>query len=170
MNKMTEQDKQLLLKDLCARLPYGVKFEFTRDNVRIAKGIDLGVTDDGKWEYFVTSKGASAVEITEIKPYLRPLSSMTEDEKKEFEKISHCFLKTIVLKRDRKFRIVEQKAYFDNEIPSSGAFGDGGDYRFIKQEYFVNLIDWLNSHHFDYRGLIEKGLALEAPEGMYKTE
>lgn len=77
---MTEQDKQLLFKDLCTRLPYGVKFEFTRDNVRIAKGIDLGVIDDGKWEYFVTSKGASAVEITEIKPYLRPLSSMTEEE------------------------------------------------------------------------------------------
>ena len=33
-----------------------------------------------------------------------------------------------------------------------------------------NLYDWLNAHHFDYRGLIEKGLALEAPEGMYKTE
>ena len=33
-----------------------------------------------------------------------------------------------------------------------------------------NAIDWLNAHHFDYRGLIEKGLALEAPKGMYKTE
>jgi hypothetical protein len=31
----------------------------------------------------------------------------------------------------------------------------------------VNYIDWLNAHHFDYRGLIEKGLAIEAPEGMY---
>ena len=37
-------------------------------------------------------------------------------------------------------------------------------------EQFASLENWLNSHHFDYRGLIEKGLALEAPEGMYKTE
>jgi hypothetical protein len=37
-------------------------------------------------------------------------------------------------------------------------------------EYVPTLetFDWLNAHHFDYRGLIEKGLALEAPEGMYK--
>lgn len=121
---MTEQDKQLLLKDLCARLPYGVKFEFTRDNVRIAKGIDLGVTDDGKWEYFVTSKGASAVEITEIKPYLRPLSSMTEKEKKELS----------------------------------------------NYENSVQRTDFFYSHHIDCRFMIEKGLALIAPEDMYKTE
>ena len=123
---MTQEEKQLLLIDLCGRLPYEVKFEFTRDNVRIAKGIDLRVTDEGKWEYFVTSKGASAVEITEIKPYLRPMSSMTEEEYKEF----------------------------------------GYDVlRYTPREF-----DWLNKHHFDYRRLIEKGLALEAPEGMYKTE
>ena len=32
----------------------------------------------------------------------------------------------------------------------------------------IDVFDWLNAHHFDYRGLIEKGLALEAPEGTYK--
>lgn len=30
------------------------------------------------------------------------------------------------------------------------------------------VIDWLLAHHFDYRGLIPMGLALEATEGMYK--
>jgi len=35
-------------------------------------------------------------------------------------------------------------------------------------EYGINSIDWLNAHHFDYRGLIEKGLAIEEPERMYK--
>ena len=124
---MTNENKQLLLIDLCARLPYGVKFEFTSGNVRIAKGIDLGVTDEGEWEYFVTSKGASEVEITEIKPYLRPMSSMTEE-----EEIYYNTIYTIL--------------------------------KFYEKE------DWLNAHHFDYRGLIEKGLALEAPEDMYKTE
>ena len=61
-------------------------------------------------------------------PYLRPMSSMTEEERKEYQ------------------------AFFNY---------DGVEY---PEEY----IDWLNAHHFDYRGLIEKGLALEAPEGMYK--
>ena len=38
------------------------------------------------------------------------------------------------------------------------------------EEYIRKISDWLNAHHLDYRGLIEKGLALEAPEGIYKTE
>ena len=53
---MTQKDKELLLKDLCARLPYGVKFECNK-NVYTAKGLDLIVTDEGDWEYTVTAKG-----------------------------------------------------------------------------------------------------------------
>ena len=64
-----------------------------------------------------------------IMPYLRPMSNMTEEEKKVYKEISVCLCGEIVAK---------------------------------------TMIDWLNEHHFDYRGLIEKGLALEAPEGMYK--
>ena len=37
-------------------------------------------------------------------------------------------------------------------------------------ESLDKAVDWLNAHHFDYRGLIDKGLAFEAPEEMYKTE
>ena len=70
--------------------------------------------------------------IEEIKLYLRPMSSMTEEESTTYE---YSFL-------------------YSNDL------------RIYAEEY----IDWLNAHHFDYRGLIEKGLALEAPEGMYKTE
>ena len=137
---MTQEERQLLLIDLCGRLPYEVKFEFTRDNVRIAKGIDLRVTDEGKWEYFVTSKGASAVEITEIKPYLRPMESMTKKEIEELENIS----RTIAIS------------------------GIGDWYRWST----INPVfaDYLNSHYLDWRGLIPIGLALEAPEGIYKTE
>ena len=69
-------------------------------------------------------------DITEIKPYLRPMSSMTEEEKYEF-----------------------------NELPTISS---------SIQSLSINEIDFLNAHHFDYRGLIEKGLALEASEGMYK--
>ena len=68
-----------------------------------------------------------------FKPYLFHLSSMTEEQKKEYQYITE--------------RWINDPAYS-----------------------ISNSIDWLNKHHFDYRGLIEKGLALEAPEEMYKTE
>jgi len=67
-------------------------------------------------------------------PYLRPMSSMTEEEKKIYS----------------NFFISKEIDNFDFDIPN------------------YDTIDWLNAHHFDYRGLIEKGLALEAPEGMYE--
>lgn len=124
---MTQEEKQLLLKDLCARLLYGVKFACNK-NVYTAKGLDLIVTDEGDWEYAVTAKGIEPIEIDFVKPYLRPMDSMTEEEKIDFQ------------------------SFFNY---------DGIEY---PEEY----IDWLNAHYFDYRGLIEKGLALEATEGMYK--
>ena len=68
--------------------------------------------------------------LSEVKPYLRPMSSMTEEEKAEYHSLCDSYY----------------GIYFDT----------------------VDSIDWLNAHHFDYRGLIEKGLAIEAPEGMYK--
>lgn len=80
---MEENSKQLLLKDLCARLPYGVKFMCNK-NIYTTKGLDLIVTDEGDWEYAVTAKGTAPIEIDFIKPYLLPLSSMTEEEKEEY--------------------------------------------------------------------------------------
>ena len=83
---MTNEEKDLLLKDLCARLPYGVKFSFgCFNNNYEAKGVDLIVTDDGEWEYAVTAKGITPVEIKYIRYYLRPMSSMTEEEKKQYQ-------------------------------------------------------------------------------------
>ena len=111
---MKQEDKQLLLIDLCARLPYGVKFQ----------GEDSNVYTLDAANYFTLQ-----VEDVVFKPYLRPMLSMTEDEK------------------------IIYSIYHNN--PQNIGYG---------------LIDWLNSHHFDYRGLIEKGLALEAKEGMYKNE
>jgi len=73
-----------------------------------------------------------------IKPYLRPMSSMTEEEKKEYN--------SVVFKHE---------------------FYNGDEENILYYEDFDYLMDWLNAHHFDYRGLIEKGLAIEAPEGMY---
>ena len=117
---MTQEDKELLLKDLCARLPYGVKFACNK-NIYIAKGIDLIVTDEGDWGYAVTAKDIVPIEIDFIKPYLFPLSSMTEEQNKEW-------LYTL-----------------------------SSDYHIT-----YDTVDWCNKNHFDYRGLIDKGLAIDA--------
>ena len=132
---MAQEDKELLLKDLSGRLSYGVKFCFANSNIYTIKGIDLIVTYEGNWEYAVTAKGIDPIEIEYVKPYLRPMSSMTDEEKLEYLTVTRL-------------------QYNENEEP----------YR----ELTIEAVDWLNSHSFDYRGLIEKGLALEAPEGMYK--
>ena len=132
---MTQEEKQLLIKDLCARLPYGVKIKYLPDN-RL-DGIVLPYLHNG---LTVLQKGAISyrANIKYIRPYLRPMSSMTEEEKKE--------------RLSTFFTVVDTKTGLTPML--SG----------LKS---IEYIDWLNAHHFDYRGLIEKGLALEAPEGMY---
>ena len=134
---MTQENKELLLKDLCARLPYGVKFTCNK-NIYIAKGIDLLVTDEGNCEYAVTAKDIVLIEIDFIKPYLFPMSSITEEQKKYIS---------------NKWGINEE---FDFEIDPNW-----GEY-FVELGYTVEFIDWLNKNHFDYRGLIDKSLALDA--------
>ena len=126
---MTQEEKDLLLKDLCARLPYGVKFMYNK-NIYTIKGLDLIVTDEGDWEYAVTAKDIAPIEIDFIKPYLFPLSSMTEEEWEDYQKI----------------RMID---WVQGDI--NGTFINAG-----------SIVDWLNTHHFDYRGLIEKGLAIDA--------
>ena len=124
---MTQEDKQLLLKDLCARLPYGVIYHRNDGaNIRL-NSIDF---ERGNLNY------TDNVEEREIKPYLRPMSSMTEEESSEFALLQTDF-------------------YVDGILYPIAA---------------TNMVKWLNAHHFDYCELIEKGLALEAPEWMYKNE
>ena len=117
---MTQEDKQLLLKDLSARLPYGVEIqviEWTVLDTTLKTGhIERLLNDDIK-----------------IKPYLRPMSSMTEEEREEWMSITNAQHWLIIGNLDK-------------------------------------AIDWLNAHHFDCRGMIEKGLALKAKEGMYKID
>ena len=129
---MTQQDKELLLKDLCARLSYGVMFQCKYYDGPVKMNfID---TDYIGVEYRINGKFF----LHELKPYLRTMSSMTEEERNE---------------------------YFDfrNQELQRVAFAEVG-----KEAALAEISDWLNAHHFDYRGLIEKGLALEATEGMYK--
>ena len=150
---MTQEDKELLLKDLYARLLYGIKFKADNEEcireIHYIKDENVYIREYQNLPYWIES----------IKPYLRPMSSMTEEEKKEFSKL--------LVKRyceedweghiSTSYCIEIDNVYTDDE--------DGIKY---PSAFSMDAIDWLNAHHFDYRGLIEKGLALEAPEGMYK--
>ena len=130
---MKQEDKELLLKDLSVRLPY---------HVRCKIWLKDGTTEEGPLDLEhnyadVLLNAFYYNDIKDIKPYLRPISSMTEKEEKEF----------------------------NDQIYKAKPYSDGKSYN-VYEVTGLN-IDWLNAHHFDYRGLIEKGLALEAPEGMY---
>ena len=83
---MTQEDKQLLFVDLCGRLPYGVNVKIG-NNPYIVKGINKKVNDEADWVHCVCSYGISAVEIEFCKPYLFPMSSMTEEQKKEYHNL-----------------------------------------------------------------------------------
>ena len=134
---MTPEQKDLLLKDLCARLPYGVKIALKNNGAyhheNIAKKGDVTIeilkgfngnyfsirhTNPLDWDWYDDD-----IDIEDIKPYLFPLSSMTEEEKSQYS----FFLTRII---------------------------DGYDASL--------LINWLNKNHFDYRGLISMGLADDA--------
>ena len=139
---MTREDKELLLKDLCARLPYGVFVRASGDwyyDKNEAYDVNLTVQNDRRLARFKRGD-------CELKPYLRPMSSMTEEEKREINDIITEF-------GNRWFDAEDTDGHW------SATFWESSE-----------IVDYLNAHHFDYRGLIEKGLAIEAPEGMYKTE
>ena len=148
LKHMTQEDKELVLIDLSARLPYGVKCCFRYSiKSKILREADNFVLTPTLYDIFTCKR----FEEDYIKPYLRPMSSMTEEEKEE---LSH------LLPKDWSVEIDKLNNFYFDISPSI----------FMEIDVFLNIIDWLNAHHFDYRGLIEKGLALEAPEGMYETE
>lgn len=138
---MKQEDKELLRKDLCARLHYGVKVHLSNKHNRPEEDIVLNniiiVEKDG----FVASNiiGYNYL-LSEIKPYLRPMSSMTEEEKEKLQSL--------------------------HDIISDENYGDG--YSPSAWDAITKWEDYCNLRHLDYRGLIEKGLAIEAPAGMYK--
>ena len=133
---MTQEDKQLLLEDHSTRLPYGVKV--TTTNPAAEFGVMSGISIKGKIS--VSTKDADIVfECTEVKPYLRPMSSMTEEERKEYE--------GFIIHREHV-----------------NAWGQEWDIDCFSFDGVPRLINWLNAHHFDYRGLIPKGLAIEVTE------
>ena len=128
---MTQEEKELLLKDLCARLPYKVKVQDTYYNELEPAPIWLLDLNAQAVRLFA-DEGYQSIEY--IKPYLFPLSSMTEKQCYKLASIRSGFQ--------------DCWKYIKTPIPLS----------------ICNFeqIDWFHRNHFDYRGLIEKGLALDA--------
>ena len=139
---MTKEEKELLLKDLCARLPYGVKLEFYASATKQTYVCTLLGLEPEEEEPIIakTENGYFYMLAGNVKPYLFPLSSMTE----------------------------EQKNTFSGKVSILNAFIDGSiclsEDEELTPEDIVELFDFLNKNHFDYRGLIEKGLAIDATE------
>lgn len=127
---MIQEDKELLLKDLCGRLPYGVIGLIHNVNCDDYNICIVGGDIDLLSQFFIT-----------IKPYLRPMSSMTKEEEKEYNSF---IIGQQPLDCDFSAYPIEEKVLYEFDVE--------------------NYIDWLNAHHFDYRGLIEKGLAIEVTE------
>ena len=125
---MTQEEKYLVLRDLFPRVPYAVKCQF-----------DLSVSGNKVYKTIVFDNELDDLHVYWIKeglikPYLRPMSSMTEEE-------------------EARYNLIQGMGHW--------TIDDG------KLSDYADAIDWLNEHHFDYRRLIEKGLALEAPKDMY---
>ena len=135
---MTQEQKDLLLKDLCARLPYNVWVSYKAKYDDIERATIL----NGNYVRDIMDGTSSWVD---FKPYLRPMSSMTEEEKGEM----------------KPSLAPKGTAMFDKEgihIPMTHT----GDY--VPYNFMSKIIDWLLAHHFDFMGLIDEGLAIEVTE------
>ena len=130
---MTQENKQRVIEDVCARLPYGVIVEIVSDGGMMEAYYDMRL-DAGTLADLLHSED-------DFKPYLRPMSSMTKEEKYTYRHMLGATLNS-----------------------------EGESIMFVYVEDLPTVINWLLKNHFDFRGLIDDGLAIEAPANMYKTE
>lgn len=136
---MKQENKEILIRDLCGRLPYGVKAyikNWSKLDRKYYEGVYTVESIDPSLNNIFADSERSSVEVIvgyddyEIKPYLFPLSSMTDEEWEDYQKI----------------KMID---WVHGDINGT----------------FINaslIVDWLNAHHFDYRDLIDKGLAIDA--------
>ena len=132
--------KELLIKDLSSRLPYGVKIELTWWGMGEGAYTNTTLEPDHIEQLLKDEDGD-----IEIKPYLFPLSSMTEEQKKEISKRYNLH--------------TYYGLYIEITNHSEGYWDDDNS---CNLQDYLWLVDWFNKNHFDYRGLIEKGLAIDA--------
>lgn len=142
---MTQEHKELLIKDICSRLPYGLLIDYngirtTLHDMKVFQLYDGDVIKD--YTCLIDIFGDNSyVDVENIKPYLFPISNMIKEQKEELKNLGWNF---------DNFEI-------HNVSECLGTYRE-----FISHLDCFVLIDWLNKNHFDYRGLIKKGLAINA--------
>ena len=143
---MTQEEKDIIYKDACGRLPYHPYAAYTLNNGTTYQ-VQLTGAEDG--HQYIDIWGH--IPDYDVKLYLRPMSSMTEEELNKLRNYSELLYDNLELSsfQNGTYKCLD---FYLSEIPSG---------------IVIKVFDWLNAHHFDYRDLIGKGLALEAPEGMY---
>ena len=135
---MKQEDKELLFRDLCARVPYGVKVQymnniFVIDYVSSYEEVKLDIPDN--W----------TVGVSEVKPYLFPFSSITDEQKSELNKKF-----TVQFSGNDVYSIhYHSEGYWDTDLE-------------LDLQDWLWFINWCYKNHFDICGLIEKGLAIDA--------
>lgn len=143
---MTQEEKILLLKDICARIPYGLKASvrgsieenITFDILSVATNFKVFVEN-----CFISVSHYEDIEV--VRPYLRPMSSMT-DEEKEY---------------------IRNKYFFEDWDSWNDLLHY--HYHLINVKEIPEFMEWIYANHLDFLNLIEKGLALEAPSNMYNN-
>lgn len=140
---MKQEDKELLLKDLSARLPFGVKCRdlVTKTDITV-KGINALYSDDNPM--IISIEGNADTYLVNIRPYLRPMNSITDEELEELHNL------VCPNNADSSFDV---DGYFTSKTDCNG--------HLMSYTFMVTVMDFLLRHNFDFRGLIEKGLALE---------
>jgi hypothetical protein len=132
---MTQTEKDLLLKDLCGRLPYRVKVQIKNEIVVLDS-----ICDDDGYHFNFIGEDREGVNIENIKPYLFPLSSMTEEQLYE---VSQILGKDVAIFTDYLLTIDHRRRTFSYQELNA-------------------LVNWFDKNHFDHRGLIPMGAAIDA--------
>ena len=151
---MTQEDKKLLLKDLCARLDTNLVCSIYRTDdygVGYRDEILSGYCKGDIWYefYFGDDCGIGVDDVSIIKPYLIPLSSMTEEQKEELNKVTNG-------------KFYSGYECVDNCKPRNWSEWGITQFNWITHCDIDLLHTWLNKNHFDYRGLIPMDLAIDA--------
>lgn len=170
---LTDTEKDLIAVDISGRLLYGVKIHIdcidgckhiigdaVLNNINTITNLYFDICDF-KQDFTVKNScspssfgGKYLLKLGDFKLYLRPLTDMTVEEKDECAEIFNNSMYTFIVNlwgdvESTRETVEKEQIYYDVEL-------------------MYKWIDWLNKHHFDYRGLINKGLAIEVTKEMYE--
>lgn len=146
---MTQEERDVIHKDVCCRLPYHPYAAYTLDDGTIVQA-QLTGADDGQYYGYILDTWGHIPDYN-VKLYLRPMSSMTDEELDKLRNYTGLLYDNLDLAsfQNGSYKCLD---FYLSEIPT---------------DVVIKVFDWLHMHYFDYRGLISMGLALEAPEGIY---